>query len=55
VRGSGMPRTLEEIGLKPNERAALAELALRLREHFGRRLAKVAEDVGDETSRGKGT
>ena len=35
-----MPRTLDEMKLKPNERAALAELKRRLRERFGERLLR---------------
>ena len=35
-----MPRTLEEMKLKPNERAALTELRDALKELFGERLVK---------------
>ncbi len=36
-----MPRTLDDLGLKPNERAALEKLASRLRERFGDGLVKL--------------
>ncbi len=51
-----MSKALDDLGLKPGERAALAELGSRLREDFGKRLAKVvlygskARGDGDEES-----
>lgn len=53
---SRLPRTLDELNLKPNERAALEELKARLRERFGERLVKLvfygskARGEGDEES-----
>ena len=51
-----MARTLDDLALKKNERAALAELRERLQERFGDRLAKLtlfgskARGDGDEES-----
>ncbi len=51
-----MPRSLDNLGLAPNECAALAELRDRLRKRFGERLVKLvlfgskARGDGDEES-----